>query len=310
MEKGIMYSRLPTSIHFELTDFCNAMCPMCDRVSIVDGELIESKLVTNSQLLFDDYFRVFGNHQINSVNYCGVLGDPIMAKDLMKFVKHFEDQGAGQRIHTNGGVRNKKFWKELAQVKNLFVIFGIDGLNKEDHELYRVGTKYEKVVENAKTFIDNGGNAIWQMLKFKHNEETLDEARQMSRKMGFKKFESRGTESRFKLSYDDKPVVYLSNAKEKILEQPTNKVYKQTLLHYDEVKDTKCFAKSTSEIFITASGDVYPCCYVGIDNRVDFTPDNIKDVSNLDDLIYSNFFEHMDKETKTNEVCKLVCGKV
>ena len=43
-------------------------------------------------------------------------------------------------------------------------------------------------MDNAKAFIDEGGIAEWQYLKFKHNEHQVEEARKMAEDIGFDKF--------------------------------------------------------------------------------------------------------------------------
>jgi len=313
-----MYLKLPESIHFELTDLCNAMCPMCDRVDIIDGELVESKLVTKSQLSFDKYYDVFGDRQIKNVNYCGNLGDPLMAKDLMQFVLHFERLGANQRIHTNGSVRNKEFWEDLAKIKNFYVVFGIDGIVQEQHEKYRVGTDLNKIFENAKTFIENGGIAIWQMLVFDFNEENVNDAKKLSKEMGFKQFTTRNTESRFNLVYSTNSITYRYNENINYLRPPSKKynasitskaslLSEMTIDKYKKIKNVSCDAKKAHEIFIDSKGNIYPCCYIA--NSPVFKPDNIKN-HKVDDLIYSTKFEELDYSIKNNpnEICKVVCG--
>ena len=49
------------------------------------------------------------------------------------------------------------------------VTFGIDGLQDTNH-LYRISTNFDKIIKNAKAFIDAGGFAKWHMLVFEHNE--------------------------------------------------------------------------------------------------------------------------------------------
>ena len=43
-------------------------------------------------------------------------------------------------------------------------------------------------MENVDAFIGNGGSAFWEYLVFKHNQHQIEEARLLSKKLGFKKF--------------------------------------------------------------------------------------------------------------------------
>ena len=55
--------------------------------------------------------------------------------------------------------------------------------------LYRRNTSYKKVIDNAKAFIQAGGEAHWQFIVFRHNEHQLKEAKKLSEEMGFKKID-------------------------------------------------------------------------------------------------------------------------
>jgi hypothetical protein len=67
-----------------------------------------------------------------------------------------------------------------------------EGLEDTNH-LYRQKVKWERVMENAKAFIDRGGHAKWDFIVFKHNEHQVDEARQLAMDMGFEKFQVKKT---------------------------------------------------------------------------------------------------------------------
>lgn len=88
------------------------------------------------------------------------------------------------------------WWKRLAKsIKNGYVIFGIDGIGKTN-SIYRIGTEYDKVIENAKAFIKTGGKAKWDFIAFKHNENEIEQAKILSYQFGFSEFQVKKT-SRF-----------------------------------------------------------------------------------------------------------------
>ena len=67
--------------------------------------------------------------------------------------------------------------------------FSIDGL-ADTNKLYRIGINHERVMANAKAFIEAGGKARWKMIVFKHNEHQIDEAKQLAKDMGFWEFDN------------------------------------------------------------------------------------------------------------------------
>ena len=66
-------------IHLESTEICQAMCPMCDRVTL-DGKL--NPWITNASLSLDDIKAMFSIDfikQLKEMYMCGNLGDPMLA---------------------------------------------------------------------------------------------------------------------------------------------------------------------------------------------------------------------------------------
>jgi MoaA/NifB/PqqE/SkfB family radical SAM enzyme len=179
--------------HIELSSYCNSACPTCPRT--VDGGITNPLLSTNS-LSLQDFKKIFTVNflkQIKSINFCGNYGDPVMCKDFLKIIQYItrSNNELDVVVHTNGGMRNTDFWSTLGRFNKviplLTVVFSIDGLEDTNH-LYRINVKWDRVINNAKAFINSGGRAIWDMLVFKHNEHQVKEAEEMSKELGFFRF--------------------------------------------------------------------------------------------------------------------------
>ena len=159
------------SVHVEITNNCQAKCPMCSRNH--RGGLENPNIKVNDWGL-DDFQKIFNQevlNQLTSIFFCGNFGDPIINNNLADMCNYATTANPNihLRIHTNGGARSKDWWCSLVKKlpENHVVIFGIDGL-EDTHSLYRIGTKYEQVIENARAFIEAGGTAEWVFIKFKH----------------------------------------------------------------------------------------------------------------------------------------------
>lgn len=183
-------------MHLELTSRCNLLCPMCGRTTGMDGDNIKLKKrddldLTDTdprviQQALEDMKPFLPNHVFINGNY----GDPIMYPYLLEVVKMCKDMGVAQvTLSTNGSAQTEAWWIELASImrKPDKVIFAIDGLEDTNH-LYRVNSKWNIIMRNAKAFIANGGIARWDFIGFAHNEHQIDEARQLAEDMGFVKF--------------------------------------------------------------------------------------------------------------------------
>lgn len=187
-----------TQLHIELTNACNAACPMCQR--FFKGSTLMRPDLEIEQITYDQFVEWFPPEVIEKLEvvlFCGVHGDPGMAKDLYEICEYIANSSPDVciRMHTNGGMRKPEFWSKLgslfAKRKKPWwewrVIFSIDGLEDTNH-LYRRNVEWNKLIENVKAFINAGGMAEWDYLVFKHNEHQIDEAKQLAKKLGFSNF--------------------------------------------------------------------------------------------------------------------------
>jgi MoaA/NifB/PqqE/SkfB family radical SAM enzyme len=257
-------------IHLEITNRCQASCPMCSR-NYHGG--IENPLIKNQDWTFEEFKIILNKEVLKKISgfyFCGNFGDPIINSDLINMIDYASTVNPDLfiRIHTNGSARSTTWWKNLASAlpKNHQVIFAIDGL-EDTHSIYRIGTKYETIIENAKAFISAGGVAEWCFIKFKHNEHQADEAKSRAKNLGFQYFTLKNS-SRFIGSkvfpvYDkDKNTVYnLEHPSDSKVNYITNDMIK----NYKEIlKDVEidCHALHTKEIYIDAYRKVMPCCFL------------------------------------------------
>ena len=159
------------SIHLEVTQNCQANCPMCDRN--MNGKGINPH-INLDELSLEDCKRIFTPEfmaQLDTMYMCGNLGDPIVARDTLKIFRYFREHNLTMwlSMNTNGGAKSAEWWKDLAQVINKkgAVIFSVDGLRDTNH-LYRQGVNWDNVERNMQAFINAGGRARWDFLIFEH----------------------------------------------------------------------------------------------------------------------------------------------
>jgi hypothetical protein len=199
------------------------------------------------------------------------------------------------RIHTNGSLRTTEWWSNLAKVmpNNHRVIFAIDGL-EDTHAIYRIGTSYEKIIENAKAFIDAGGKAEWAFIRFKHNEHQVDEARLIASDMGFEHFTMKDSsrwlmEPKFKVLNKQGDVDYHLEPSQystiKIIDKNIIKNYKSIL----EKTEINCYAKHLKEVYIDAFGHVFPCCWLAL---IPYHPKDLEhELYQIREAIYAEYFD-------------------
>ena len=173
-------------IDIELTSYCNIHCPGCLRQEMNNevGHILNKSYIKLNDLKKWIPPGYLPNLQV--IKFCGSVDEPTTHPQFIDIVDYFLSF-TGVNIATNGSTRTVNFWKELGERK-VSVFFGIDGIDQQSLEQYRVGSNFKKVQENWRTFINAGGKATWQFIVFDHNHHLMEKAKQMSIDEGFKKF--------------------------------------------------------------------------------------------------------------------------
>ena len=178
-------------LDIELSNRCNAACPMCARN--IHGWSINPRLKLD-ELTLDDIKNIDKKYlkQLDTINISGDYGDPLTNSNVVNIIEYFlKHTTARMIIHTNGGVRSSTVWEQLGKLsaarEHFEIRFAIDGLADTNH-IYRIGVHWQMLMENVKTFISNGGNATWIFLVFFHNQHQIDEASRLAKDLGFNSF--------------------------------------------------------------------------------------------------------------------------
>lgn len=277
-----MYTiKRPIKCHIELSNFCNAACSMCGRHNISNKAPYEMKIrkdVDTDQLSLTDFKKIFDKkffdtYDLGVINMCGNRGDPITTKHLFEICEYITEKSPETviKMATNGGLRTKAYWAKLGKLfakaaKGSEVTFGVDGLKDTNH-IYRQRVNFDKVMENAQAYIDNGGDARWQYLIFKHNEHQLDEAYDLSQKMGFTKFITIHTPRFAHTQKQDGKKNFRFQNKDFVLET-ADPDFKQTqdakkFIDSEQQEGVNCKASNHNEFYIDNKGRLLPCCWIG-----------------------------------------------
>ena len=254
-------------IHLELTSKCNARCPMCSRTRLIQSgkeHLLRDEITIDQ---FKKWFSVDFVKQLKSLRMCGNLGDAVMAKDTTDVFQYLRENNPFIKLSlfTNGGARDDNWWKKLADCK-VKVIFAIDGL-EDTNKLYRINTVWEKIMHNAKVFIEAGGKASWYMLVFKHNEHQIEECRALAASMGFENFEPKHSnrfESSTGLAVYDSDKVYTH----KLVPTDYSISLKNKEKQLNTTTNIDCKSLNKKSIYVSANGVVTPCCWTELSKKV------------------------------------------
>jgi MoaA/NifB/PqqE/SkfB family radical SAM enzyme len=288
-------------LHIELSNYCNAACLVCPRHYATSKEVDPS--LNLKMMSLDDFKNYFPSSIIKNLKgimFCGTHGDPATCKDVVEIITYIYETNPsiGINLHTNGGIRTTEVWSRLGELSKKFglsVIFSFDGLKDTNH-LYRRNVVWDKAMENALAFINSGGRASWSFLKFKHNVHQVDEAQQLSKRLGFFEFilkspygfrqgelatpyiPAHDKDGNFEYAVfpadspdpiDDVniPIFEKKIDREFFVTFPQFKIDIQSL--EDQFKSIvsdkiNCnMFRNSSELYVSANGIVIPCCYIG-----------------------------------------------
>jgi MoaA/NifB/PqqE/SkfB family radical SAM enzyme len=282
--------------------------------------------------------------QLKGVLFGGNFGDFITAPDGLDIVNYLKDcnPDLGITIHTNGSARPESWWARLGSFKNVTVGFDLDGL-EDTHAIYRRNTNWHTIIKNAKTFMAAGGRAVWRFIHFDHNNHQLDECKKLAISLGFDEFETLYHGRTNSAVYNAKTGKYeytigqVPNVPEYFGDffegrRKTNSIESRINFYksISEIPDKiVCEAQGDKSIYITVTGEVYPCCYLGhYPNIKEYTqPWQIDNFALYPLIQNNNAFEH-GLETAVNwfnqiedawlkesylngrlYLCDLYCGK-
>jgi MoaA/NifB/PqqE/SkfB family radical SAM enzyme len=267
----------------EITSYCNAACPQCHRNLKGYGINPYMPLKHMSREVIDNAFTTELCQRLRQIFFCGAYGEPIMHPKFLDILKDFKRKNPNLKlyIHTNGGVHDTEYWAEMASIlnNNDVIDFNIDGLEDTLH-IYRRNVQYQKVIENAKSFIGNGGNANWNFIVFKHNEHQVDLARTIASEVGFKNIFFRKTgrffnnESLEKINFY--PVYSSKNTIDYVLEPTSLPEFQNKSVdympilkqQYNEIGDyfknveIQCDSLRGKKVAINMEGIVLPCNFL------------------------------------------------
>lgn len=185
---GYQHERLPDELIIETTNACDISCPVCPtyfamerKKGLMDFELFRSII---------DEFKVVAKKPVISMSFSG---EPLLNKNIDRFVKYASENGHKTYISTNATTLSKDLSMRLIKSGLSSIHLCIDGFNKESHEAYRVGSNFERIKKNIEDFMSAVGESntrrdklfvTIQTLLTSFSEYEMDEITEWARNIG------------------------------------------------------------------------------------------------------------------------------
>lgn len=334
MNQFVSYLKKPIHWEIELTTRCNASCIGCSRFAnyYYPNQNINNQLELSLDVLEK---ALKESKSVDYIFLCGVYGEPMLHSkiiDVLDLINHYAPN-AKKIVDTNASFGTEELWKTLATYFNRpgsHIKFCIDG-KEGSHELFRRGTQWNKVVHNAKTFIEAGGNAVWKMIQFEHNVGQEDELERLSKSIGFKRFELRKNNYPGMDPFITSEATVISDINMQQRNWSINQVNEWNSKQMESHQDSKvvCYSLEKTNLYLDAHGSVWPCSWIAsmpfrpedglrgvIEDRVlkkyEKSFNNLKDHS-LEQILNHQWFARDLSESWTNSslmaMCLKRCGK-
>lgn len=257
------YVRYPTVLQFEISSNCNLSCTGCSRTDEQTYSMKGNPLIPKNKYLSLDKFKEIiqdpACKDVKTIEFCGTIDDPAMHPQFLDMLEFLQDTGIVADIHTNGSLRTPDYWKTVAELTSKIttskVKFNVDGLEDTNH-LYRRGSNWNKIMDNAAAFIAAGGTAVWQYLVFDWNKHQVEEAKSLAANMGFSAFKYRHDRAQSVSAVD------IDNG----FARPEWKPTWERLIVKAERKSAgnpiECFSRDSASYFIGYNGEIWPCCFL------------------------------------------------
>jgi len=325
------------TIQLDHTNRCNLLCPQCARVSISGA----SNITEFKDLSINDYKLIFSNFDQANIKilHCGNFGDVLASPTFDGTFDWAINHGfTSQTIITNGSLRNKKWWQNMARHSpKVKIVFSIDGL-RDTNSIYRVNSNFDKIIDNLTAFCDAGGYARWDFIEFAHNSHQIHDAIKLAKMIGVKEFNLKTT-SRFTINSIYNDMIITRNG-DKLNDPHANSkkiLHKNLARQYGSFDqycvsnqcNIACKSKKSGTLYIDFDMRVWPCCWVGGANNFENTNkqhesllkmlskyptdfNKLSEQNTLNDILSSQwFFEDLETSWTNGQqlnICGRTCG--
>lgn len=174
----------PSQILIEPINMCNINCPLCSTPQKYITRTRMAMSFENFKKIVDDIKGI--THNIYLTN----AGEPLLNKDIFQMIRYATKNHLSVMVSTNATLLSETTIKELLDSGLDYLIVSVDGASKYSYEKFRVGAKFEDVIEGisklcwerrrlgkAKPFIE------LQFIVTRYNEYEIEEEKRISRKM-------------------------------------------------------------------------------------------------------------------------------
>lgn len=249
----------PAHLTMEISSACQLRCPLCP----IGNDSLTRKPQSMSMQTYKTVVDEVGD-SLYHINLNG-MGEPTLNKQIVEMVEYSKKKDIYVDLYTNFQLQDQKMIEGLITSKLDAVLIAVDGANKESYEKYRVGGKFETILENIRFLVEarkrlqsKTPEINVQFINFDYNHSELNQMKELVRGLGADNL------------YVKRPFLFWgSDDKEKDHDYiPKQEEDNMSLYQADESGDVSWVGTQKkmcellwSSAVILADGSISPCCF-------------------------------------------------
>ena len=291
----------PAHLTMETSSACQLRCPLCP----IGTDSLTRKPQSMSMETFKAVVDDIGEY-LYHINLNG-MGEPTLNKQIIPMIEYAKQKDIYVDLYSNFQLQDQKMIEGLIHSKLDAVLIAVDGATKESYEHYRVGGKFETILENIRYLVEarkrlqsKTPEINIQFINFDYNHSELNLMKDLVRSLGADNL------------FVKRPFLFWgSEDKEKdhnyIPKQEENNI---SLYQTDDSGDVswagapkKMCELLWSSAVILADGSISPCCF-DYDGKVVFGNVNETPFRNIwNNSKYQRFRSKNKKDWKAIPLC-------
>jgi len=296
LTKKTIHWGIPFSISIEPTTSCNLKCPECPsglrqfsrNTGMLDLDLYKSIL------------DQIGSYLMYMILY--FQGEPYLNPSFFEFVKLAKKKRIYTATSTNAHFLNEENARKTIESGLDRLIISLDGIGQDEYSKYRVGGRYERVLEGISNIVKIKNELksrtpfiIVQFIVFKSNEHQLDEVRNICNDLGVDELQFKTAQ--FNNYEKGNPLMPTINKYSRY-----KKLADGTYTFKNKLSN-KCY-RMWSSCVITWDGLIVPCCF---DKDADYRLGDLKELtfnSVWKGKLYQDFRKKVFTQRKEIDICQ------
>jgi len=255
----------PYRLAIDITEQCNLKCIFCKRTTRE-----KNGAILQQDMPLEDFENIINNFSSVSVVCIAGGGENIFNKNFIEMIKYSKSKNLDVVIFDNFLLMNRDIANKIIDAETNVVYASIDGATKKTYERLRIGSNFEKVIENVKYFIQakKDKKSKTPIIKFsytinKHNVGEIEKFVDLVASLT----NGEKTEIEFKrLNVHSEEIQHLQTTVSQETINNANKIAEQLNIKLSWINIPKISLPLQNCArwpmpFISIKGDVFPCCF-------------------------------------------------